>query len=127
MGKPWIYIASPYTRGDVALNVRTQMLAFDRLIDMGVVPIAPLLSHFQHLLSPRPYQTWIDHDLELIQRCDACLRLDAEHEFAPGDVYRETQSPGADNEVAEFNRLGRPVFRSFDDLAIWLAAQEATA
>ena len=81
-GKPWVYIASPYTHGDPAINVRAQM---------GAVPIAPLHSHFQHLFRPRPYRHWIELDLEIMQRCDACLRIDAE--------------------VAEFQRLGKPVSR----------------
>jgi hypothetical protein len=74
MSKPWVYIASPYTKGDVAINVRTQMEAFDTLLTFGVVPIAPLYSHYQHIFLPRPYQDWIDLDIEVIQRCDACLR-----------------------------------------------------
>jgi hypothetical protein len=119
-GKPWVYIASPYTKGDCAINVRTQMEAFDQLLSLGVVPIAPLYSHFQHMFIPRPYQDWINLDIEIIQRCDACLRLDAECEFWDGTEYKQSESSGADGEVAEFQRLGKPVFRSVADVHSWL-------
>ena len=125
-GKPWVYIASPYTKGDCAINVRTQMEAFDQLLSLGVVPIAPLYSHFQHIFLPRPYQDWIDLDLELIQRCDACLRLTASHQYADGTTYEQSQSSGADGEVAEFKRLGKPYFYSLQGVVKWLAAREAT-
>lgn len=91
MAKPWVYIASPYTRGDQALNVRFQMRTWQELMnDEMVLPIAPLWSHFQHLVYPRPYQDWIDYDLELIERMDAVLRLDADCERtgAPGRMVR---------------------------------------
>jgi hypothetical protein len=125
-GKPWVYIASPYTKGDCAINVRTQMEAFDQLLSLGVVPIAPLYSHFQHMFLPRPYRDWIDLDLELIQRCDACLRLTASHEYADGTTYEQSQSSGADGEVAEFKRLGNPYFYSLQGVVKWLAGREAT-
>ena len=125
-GKPWVYIASPYTKGDCAINVRTQMQAFDQLLSLGVVPIAPLYSHFQHMFIPRPYQDWIALDLEVIQRCDACLRLGASHDYADGSTYRQFDSSGADGEVAECLRLGKPVFHSVEEVAAWLADREAS-
>ena len=125
-GKPWVYIASPYTKGDCAINVRTQMVYFDHLLTLGVVPIAPLYSHFQHMAFPRPYQDWINLDLEVIQRCDACLRLTALHVYADGSLYQQRESSGADGEVAECLRLGKPVFNSVEEVAAWLAAREST-
>ena len=125
-GKPWVYIASPYTKGDCAINVRTQMQAFDQLLSLGVVPIAPLYSHFQHMAFPRPYQDWINLDLEVIQRCDACLRLAASHVYADCSLYYQSESSGADGEVAESLRLGRPVFYSVEEVAEWLATREAS-
>ena len=126
-GKPWVYIASPYTKGDCAINVRTQMQAFDQLLSLGVVPIAPLYSHFQHMFIPRPYQDWIALDLEVIQRCDACLRLGALHVYADGSLYQQRESSGADGEVAECLRLGKPVFHSVEEVAEWMATREARA
>jgi len=55
MKKLVIYIASPYTSGDVAMNTHFQCKVFDELLSDGrVIPIAPLWSHFQHTVFPRP-------------------------------------------------------------------------
>ena len=118
--KPWVYIASPYTHGDPAINVRSQMEAFDELLTMGAVPIAPLHSHFQHLFRPRPYRHWIELDIEIIQRCDACLRIDAVYRSPSGWDYRQGESAGADAEVAEFQRLGKPVFLNTLGVSRWM-------
>lgn len=99
-----VYIASPYTRGDVAVNVRAQMEAADTLMDMGYCPIVPLYSHFQHMFRPRPYEDWIKIDLAKLEMCDALLRL-------PGE------SPGADREVAHAIGLGIAVVYSFGELS----------
>ena len=122
--KPWVYIASPYTKGDCAINVRSQLVAFDSLMNMGVIPIAPLFSHFQHLFSPRPYQDWIDLDLEIVRRCDACLRLSAICPMRDGTEYVQAESSGADGEVAAFREMGKPVFFGLGPLEQWLAARE---
>lgn len=120
--KPWIYIASPYTKGDQALNVRFQMQIWDTLVAMNVIPIAPLWSHFQHLHRPRPYQDWIDYDNEIITRCDACLRLDAVDSWVG---YSQHESSGADAEVRLFRSLNKPVFFSLDSLAHWIATSHS--
>lgn len=98
-----VYIASPYTIGDVAVNVKKQIDTADILIGLGYCPIIPLLSHFQHLLHPRPYEDWIKIDNELVLRSDVILRLDGE-------------SKGADAEVklAILNNI--PVVFSLEDL-----------
>ena len=99
-----IYIASPYTIGDVAVNVRESLLAADKLVELGYAPYPPLYSHFWHFLSPKPYETWVDFDNEWVLRCDALLRL-------PGE------SSGADAEVALAKKHGIPVFYSIEELA----------
>lgn len=100
-----IYIASPYTVGDVAINVRRQLEAAGLLIGLGHAPFAPLLSHFQHMFSPQPYEKWIEIDLVWLRSCDAVLRL-------PG------VSKGADIEVMEAIRLGLPVFNSVREIEL---------
>jgi hypothetical protein len=118
--KPVVYIASAYTKGDVAVNTRFQCEVFDRLMNDGKAwPVAPLMSHFQHLIFPRPYQDWIDYDLALIPRFDACLRLTATCERLG---YSQSESSGADGEVREFQRLGKPVFYSVVELYRWIDA-----
>ena len=115
--KPWVYIASPYTKGDPGINTRFQMQMFDELMNDGVVfPYPPLWSHFQHIAFPRKYQDWIDYDLAIIDRLDACLRLNAKHEPTG---YFMGESSGADGEVAHFNNQGKPVFYSKEELYDW--------
>lgn len=117
MNKPVIYVASPYTKGDPAVNTHFQMRMFDRLMNDGVVlPVVPLWTHFQHCAFPRHYKDWIEYDLALLERYDGCLRLDAAHEFANGEQYIVSESSGADDEVANFEEQGKPVFYSIADL-----------
>src|SRR5678810_600261 len=106
--KPVIYIASPYTGGDVAMNTHFQCKVFDTLLSDGrVVPVAPLWSHFQHTVFPRPYQDWIAYDQSLLHLYDACLRLAVD---LPDLDYKQGASAGADAEIATFRQLGRPIF-----------------
>ena len=98
-----VYIASPYTKGDVAVNVKVQLDCADELITLGFAPFAPLYSHFQHMAHPRPYSDWIEIDLEWVKVCDCLLRL-------------EGDSSGADGEVKYANELGIPVFYSIAEL-----------
>ena len=117
MRKPVAYIASPYTRGDVAMNTHFQCRVFDRLLTDGkVIPIAPLWSHFQHTVMPRPYKDWVEYDQSLLHLYDCCIRLTAS---LPDQSYTQSESSGADAEVATFRRLGKPVFQSIESLYEW--------
>ncbi len=119
--KPFVYIASPYTKGDPCINARFQCQTFDQLLAGGVVlPYAPLISHFQHTMFPRPYQDWVQYDLDIIPRFDACLRLDAE---GPSWYRHVHESKGADGEVELFTKLGKPVFYCIAHLYQWAVAQ----
>ncbi len=100
-----VYVAGPYTQGDVAINVRRAMLAASELMDHGYAPYVPHLTHFEHMAFPRPYNDWLKQDNQFLPCCDALLRL-------PGD------STGADGEVEFAERLGIPVFKSIEDLRI---------
>jgi nucleoside 2-deoxyribosyltransferase len=102
-----VYIASPYTIGDVAINVKRQIDCANLLIEMGYAPFAPLYSHFQHMVHPRPYEDWCKLDLEWVKVCDCILRLDGE-------------SKGADKEVEFAIELGKPVYYSLKELNIHL-------
>lgn len=116
--KPVVFIASPYTRGDPVINTHFQCEVFDRLLtDQLVLPVAPLWTHFQHLLFPRPYDDWIKYDQEMLYLYDCCLRLNSE---CKRTGYKESQSTGADAEVATFQKHGKPVFFSIDALYAWV-------
>lgn len=99
-----VYVAGPYTGGDVAVNVRNAIEAANRLADLGYAPFVPHLTHFWHLVFPRPYAFWVTLDNQFLPHCDAILRL-------PGE------SPGADREVALANTLDIGVFESIEVLA----------
>jgi hypothetical protein len=85
-----------------------------------VWPIAPLWSHFQHTVFPRPYEDWIAYDQALLHLYDACLRLTAELTTVG---YRQHESTGAENEVKSFQTMGKPVFYSIEELYAWVDAR----
>lgn len=98
-----VYIASPYTIGDVEKNVQVQKDMFNQLISLGFIPFAPLWSHFQHKQYPLEYDTWLNWDFQWLKCCDYLLRL-------PGI------SSGADKEVQYALKLGIPVYYSLEEL-----------
>lgn len=98
-----IYIASPYTLGDVAVNVRESLFVADELVKNQFVPFVPLLSHFWHLVSPKPYEVWLEYDLQWIESCDGLLRVGG-------------KSEGADAEVEFAKEIGIPVFYSIEEV-----------
>ena len=100
-----VYIAGPYTKGDVVLNVRWAILIADQVLERGHVPYVPHLTHFWHLLVPHTWETWLALDLEWLRDCDVVLRL-------PGE------SVGADLEVAEALKLGIRVVYRIEDLSL---------
>lgn len=102
-----IYIASPYTLGDVAANVAVQKNAAHRILDLGHCPITPLLSHYLHIHRQRPYHDWLKMDLAIIPRVDFLLRL-------PGE------SSGADVEVDHARIHHIPVCFGWDELMLQL-------
>jgi hypothetical protein len=74
------------------------------------------------MLHPRPYQDWIDYDQAMLRLYDCCLRLDAE---ISEKAYRQSESAGADGEVAAFRELGKPVFFSIENLYKWVLTRKA--
>ncbi len=98
-----VYIACPYTLGNVAVNVHNAFKVADKLVELGYIPYIPIWTHFWHLVSPHPYEFWTELDDELLSRCDCVLRIAGE-------------SRGADAEVTLAQNLGIPVFYNIDDL-----------
>jgi len=98
-----VFISSPYILGDTAVNVKRQIDMANELMDAGFSPYVPLLSHFQHMSHPRPYEDWTRNDLAWLEVCDCVLRLDGE-------------SKGADLEVEYAVKLGIPVFFNLEVL-----------
>lgn len=102
--KLWIiFNVNNNTKGDAAINVKTQIDMADKLMDKRFVPFTPLMSHFQHMVHPRDYEDWIELDKIWIFDCDCILRLPCE-------------SSGADGEVELGNNLNIPIFYSIEEL-----------
>ena len=98
-----VYIAGPYSKGDVAINVRNAFAAADTLADLGFAPFVPHSTHFWHMMFPRPYDFWLKLDKQFLPCCDALLRL-------PGESH------GSDTEVEFAKQLNIPVFYQIDSL-----------
>ena len=103
MNKARVYIAGPYTQGDVAANVRAAIEAGNRLMEVGYLVYIPHLNHFWHFLFPHDWQTWINHDLAWLPLCHIFVRL-------PGE------SKGADLEENKAIELGLR-FATVEELA----------
>jgi len=106
-----VYIASPYTVGDVAMNVRRQIETANQLVEIGCLPYVPLLSHFWHLILPHSYEFWTEMDMDWLEVCDCILRL-------PGE------SKGADAEAKRMRELGKPVYYSIFELEEAIANEQ---
>ena len=98
----FVYIASAYTIGDVALNVRVNIDAANQVAKAGHIPYAPLLSHFWHMNYFHEHEFWLQLGKAWVERCDAVIRL-------PGP------SRGADIEVEYAYKLGKRVYYSVED------------
>lgn len=104
MTRTKVYIAGPYTKGDVAQNVARAMDAWNALWRLGYAPFCPHWSHFQHLHAALPYEDWLEFDLVWLPQCKFLLRL-------PGE------SSGADKEEEMAKSLGIPIFTSVEEVA----------
>ena len=99
-----VYIASAYTKGDVAVNVHNVIKVADLLVEMGHTPFIPHLTHFWHLVSPKEVEFWYGYDNSFLDHwAEAVLRL-------------PNESKGADNEVSRATKLGIPIYYSLEEL-----------
>lgn len=112
----YVYIAGPYTQGDVGQNVRNAIYSADAFANWPGSPnfavYVPHLSHLYHLIKPHSHEWWLDFDLAWLDKCDCLLRL-------PGN------SIGADNEVSHAKFIGIPVFYSEKELFDWATGASA--
>jgi hypothetical protein len=102
MPRPLLYISGPYS-ADPVLHTRITVLTATAIYQhTEFVPVIPHLSHFWHLITPLPYDNWLEIDLSILARCHAITRL-------PGE------SPGADRELQYAAQLELPVI-SIEDM-----------
>jgi len=106
INKQKVYIAGPYTHGDVMLNIKCAVEIGNKLFEYGFIPFIPHLTGFWHLIFPHPYEKWMMYDEEWLKSCDALLRIDGE-------------SAGADKEVRLAEELNIPVFYDTAELTIY--------
>lgn len=98
-----VFISGPYTKGDVALNVKKAMDISNVLMEQGYAPYCPHLTHFLHMNKRQPYEKWLELDCQFLVLCDAIYRIEGE-------------SNGADKEVKLAEERGIPVFYSLEIL-----------
>ncbi|HBR55367.1 MAG TPA: hypothetical protein DEA82_14745 [Flavobacteriaceae bacterium] len=98
-----IFIAGPYTIGDVAMNVKKAMDLSNDLMELGFAPYCPHLTHFLHMNHHQPYEKWLELDKEYLKVCDALIRIKGE-------------SKGADGEVNLAQQIKIPVFTDLETL-----------
>ena len=99
--KPLVYVAGPIT-GNPFGCVRQAVDAFRWLRKAGTVPFLPQLSVLHEMVQPEGYEEWLAYDFDVLERCDALVRL-------PGE------SPGADREVVHARSLRLPIFYVHED------------
>lgn len=98
-----IYIAGPYTKGDVIQNIRNAVEAGEKVAALGHTPYIPHLTAFWHILYPHDIDFWYSYDIEWLKCCDAILRL-------PGESH------GADVEVKVAAGSGMIVYHSIKEI-----------
>jgi hypothetical protein len=107
-GRPWVYVAGPYTVGRLTVNIRKAIAAAEQILEAGGYPLIPHLDFLWDIVNPKG-DWWYDYTLELMRRCDIVYRL-------PG------VSAGADGEEEEARRLGIPITHSISGFRIWKEA-----
>lgn len=114
-----VYVAGPYT-ATTAWEVKQNILNAERAgaqLIAGSAELFPVIPHknTEFMEGLRDGQYFIDGTKELMRRCDAVLI----HPYAPFD-----NSVGTKGEEAEANKLGIPVFYSFEDVYDWIDQEE---
>lgn len=109
----FVYISGPIAPRNgkpIEENVLAGVYAFIKLTQLGIPSFCPHLgAMFPSCHSEVSYQTWMDYDLAVIDRCTHMLML-------PG--WRESSGSRQEREYAE--GLEMPIFESLDNLAAYL-------
>jgi hypothetical protein len=87
----YVYIAGPYTNGDVAQNVAAAVSAANAIARLGAFPYIPHLCHFWHLMYAQPYSYWMTLDMAWLEQCDILYRLPGYSEGADQEIQRAMQ------------------------------------
>ena len=101
--KIYVYVAGPYTKPSPSHNVHRAVEAANELLCAGLVPFVPHVAIVWDLISPKPYEQWLEYDFHWLEKCHCVLRL-------PGE------SAGSDREEDHARSKGIPVFYSVTDV-----------
>ena len=93
----YVYVAGPYAKPDPVTNTRNAVMVAEKLVDIGLIPFVPHLTHLWHLISPHEVNYWLGYDIWWLKQCEVLVRI-------VGD------SDGADKEVVLALELGLPIF-----------------
>ena len=104
--KPKVYIAGPYSGGDVIRNIGLAIWAGDFLAGEGFVSFIPHLTGFWHMFKEHEYEFWMEQDTEWLRVCVVVYRMKGE-------------SLGADREVELAESLNIPVFDGLGEILDW--------
>ena len=101
----YVYVAGPYTQGDMAVNVGYALDIGYRLMLEGFIPYIPHLSHFMHMLHPQPRDHWLILSAAWLNRCAVVFNQ------LPG-----APSEGRDLELELARWHGIPIVETFSEL-----------
>ncbi len=107
--KMHVYIAAPYSIGNVQTNIQRAVAAGNQVAEYGHIPFIPHThTHEWDELCKHPPEFWYEQDMDFVRTwADAVIRLSG-------------NSAGADLEVTEARRLGKPIYYSvLDFLQDW--------
>lgn len=99
----YVYVAGPYSIGDLVQNTAEAIRAADVLVNEGFIPYVPHLSMFWHFLCQHPVGFWYRLDIEWLKKCNYLLRI-------PGE------SVGADREVDIARACHIPIYYTVKEL-----------
>lgn len=102
-----VYIAGPYSSDPVENTKRAVLFGAHIRDKYNVRTFVPHFSHFEEQLAPKPYERWLEIDLDWLPLCDVLFRM-------PGE------SSGADAEVAAASLAGIPVVFNEEEFCNWL-------
>jgi nucleoside 2-deoxyribosyltransferase len=106
-----IYIAGPYSKGNVAVNIKKAIKYANELSEKGFAPFIPHLSYYWNKLYPKSYEFWMQLDFEFVKCCDGIIRIDGE-------------SAGADREIELAKKLNIPIFNSVNETIKYFCAEQ---
>lgn len=109
-----IYLSGPYTKPDPTKNMNTAAKITLTLEAKGWLVIVPHMNLVRDLITPMPYDYWIDLDLKLLSLCGAWTRFDPSGE-----------SPGSELEKAHAEDLGLVIYNDHSEVPDLRARDEA--